>query len=412
MAQTPTSQQTTPARPPRIGAPGGAGTSRTGDVSKSARLQATGSRLQTCRNLQLAVPQGRKSCPNCGTVPPLLGLVKGKRGLVLGAVACFAVLGISPAGGASPTPSVGSLQADDAALAAKSRAAVLDLYSLDERLATAKQRLAALDAAGRQLVTERASLRRELRLARVDVHLSQVRLATRLRFIYDHGTTSSLEVMMGAKSLSDAMTQLDNLNRVAAANADVVIQVRSARTQMIQLRRRLRIRERTLAATTTAAGRTVTELEQLHADRVAYLAQLANARSLDATRIAELNVQAQAAVTRSETLVAPAQPDILAPAAAPIAAVIASSSTRSLTVSATAYDLPGRTSTGLPVGWGIAAVDPSVIPLGTHIDVPGYGVAVAADTGSSVVGATIDLWFPTEAQADAWGRRTVTIDVG
>jgi 3D (Asp-Asp-Asp) domain-containing protein len=82
-----------------------------------------------------------------------------------------------------------------------------------------------------------------------------------------------------------------------------------------------------------------------------------------------------------------------------------------LTVSATAYDLPGRTSTGLPVGWGIAAVDPSVIPLGTHIVIPGYGVAVAADTGSAVVGATIDLWFPTEAQADAWGRRTVTIDV-
>ena len=74
---------------------------------------------------------------------------------------------------------------------------------------------------------------------------------------------------------------------------------------------------------------------------------------------------------------------------------------------ATGYDLPGRTATGLPVGWGIAAVDPSVIPLGTRIVVPGYGVAVAADTG--VYGASIDLWFPTAAQAFAWGRRTITI---
>ena len=41
--------------------------------------------------------------------------------------------------------------------------------------------------------------------------------------------------------------------------------------------------------------------------------------------------------------------------------------------------------------------------------VPGYGEAVAADTGGSVSGATIDLWFPTVAQANAWGRRTVTI---
>jgi 3D (Asp-Asp-Asp) domain-containing protein len=50
-----------------------------------------------------------------------------------------------------------------------------------------------------------------------------------------------------------------------------------------------------------------------------------------------------------------------------------------------------------------------VIPLGTRITVPGYGEAVAADTGSAVTGYTIDLWFPTLADALAWGRRTVTI---
>jgi cystine transport system substrate-binding protein len=41
--------------------------------------------------------------------------------------------------------------------------------------------------------------------------------------------------------------------------------------------------------------------------------------------------------------------------------------------------------------------------------IPGYGQGFAADTGSAVQGATIDLWFPTLAQARAWGRRTVTI---
>jgi len=80
-----------------------------------------------------------------------------------------------------------------------------------------------------------------------------------------------------------------------------------------------------------------------------------------------------------------------------------------ITVSATGYSLSGTTATGIPVGYGVAAVDPSVIPLGTHITVPGYGEAIAADTGGSVVGATIDLWFPSEAAANAWGRRTVTI---
>ena len=42
--------------------------------------------------------------------------------------------------------------------------------------------------------------------------------------------------------------------------------------------------------------------------------------------------------------------------------------------------------------------------------VPGYGEAVAADTGGAR--ATIDLWLPTDfAQANAWGRRTVTLVV-
>jgi 3D (Asp-Asp-Asp) domain-containing protein len=59
----------------------------------------------------------------------------------------------------------------------------------------------------------------------------------------------------------------------------------------------------------------------------------------------------------------------------------------------------------------VAAVDPGVIPLGTRISIPGYGEAVAADTGGAIAGSTIDLWFPTEAQARAWGRRTITVAI-
>ena len=60
---------------------------------------------------------------------------------------------------------------------------------------------------------------------------------------------------------------------------------------------------------------------------------------------------------------------------------------------------PGNTASGLPVGVGVIAVDPSVIPLGTRVFVPGYGPAVAADVGSAIKGNIIDLWMPTTAQA-------------
>jgi 3D (Asp-Asp-Asp) domain-containing protein len=84
---------------------------------------------------------------------------------------------------------------------------------------------------------------------------------------------------------------------------------------------------------------------------------------------------------------------------------------RTLVVDAVAYHLPGRTASGLPVGVGVIAVDPAVIPLGTRVFVPGYGSAVAADVGSAIRGAIIDVWMPSTAAARAWGRRTVTITV-
>jgi 3D (Asp-Asp-Asp) domain-containing protein len=80
-------------------------------------------------------------------------------------------------------------------------------------------------------------------------------------------------------------------------------------------------------------------------------------------------------------------------------------------VDTVAYHLPGRTASGLPVGVGVIAVDPTVIPLGTRLFVPGYGPAVAADVGSAIKGNIIDLWMPSTAAARAWGRRTVTITI-
>ncbi len=68
----------------------------------------------------------------------------------------------------------------------------------------------------------------------------------------------------------------------------------------------------------------------------------------------------------------------------------------------------GMTATGVPVTKGIVAVDPRVIPLGTRLFIPGYGIAIAADTGGAIVGNTIDLGFPDGVVAD-W--RTGWVDV-
>ena len=59
----------------------------------------------------------------------------------------------------------------------------------------------------------------------------------------------------------------------------------------------------------------------------------------------------------------------------------------------------------------VIAVDPSQIPLGTLVEVPGYGIAIAGDTGGDIKGNRIDLHYPEVQQAMDFGRRKITIKV-
>jgi resuscitation-promoting factor RpfB len=68
----------------------------------------------------------------------------------------------------------------------------------------------------------------------------------------------------------------------------------------------------------------------------------------------------------------------------------------------------GITSTGATVTRGIVAVDPSVIPYGTKMFIPGYGFAVAADCGGGVKGNMIDLGYPDDYDVD-WISHSVDI---
>ena len=68
----------------------------------------------------------------------------------------------------------------------------------------------------------------------------------------------------------------------------------------------------------------------------------------------------------------------------------------------------GITRSGAPLTKGIVAVDPNVIPLGTRLYIPGYGFAVAGDTGGGIIGDMVDLGYPDGVAVD-W--RTGWVDV-
>jgi cystine transport system substrate-binding protein len=80
----------------------------------------------------------------------------------------------------------------------------------------------------------------------------------------------------------------------------------------------------------------------------------------------------------------------------------------------------GKTATGRDADRAGVAVDPSIIPLGSRLDIPGYSRGstrvkgswiLADDTGGVIKGRKIDIRFSTHEEARAWGKRTLKVRV-
>jgi 3D (Asp-Asp-Asp) domain-containing protein len=315
--------------------------------------------------------------------------------------------GVSAAAAAGP---VDSLQNQVSSLQGRTHRALLDLYALDTRLQTAQSEFTSLQAQAMRLRQQQALLRVQLAATRHTLSLSRRELGLNLRMLYKQGDISALAVVLGAQNLDEAVTKLDALTNVADESKKIVEATSAARLQLVGLQNSLVERSAAIAAALRSAQQTANALAAARTTRLSFISQLRGQQRLKAAQISALQAAAKRVERKSNEIQATAVVTAESPAAStPPAPVPPAQTGRTLTVSSTGYSLPGHTSTGIPVGWGVIAVDPSVIPLGSRVTVPGYGNGVAADTGSGVRGATIDLWFPSLGQAQAWGRRTVTI---
>jgi 3D (Asp-Asp-Asp) domain-containing protein len=330
---------------------------------------------------------------------------------------------LTPALGAEPPPSgpgAAGLRARAETLAGREHAALLELYAAETRLARARDDLARLRARLAAVEREEASVARRHRVVRSSLRASQRRVARLLRALYVEGDTNVLAVLLGATSLDEALLGVDGLRRAASRNARLAREAEERSGKLRVLSVELRARRGELDDAAAAAAEGAAALERETAARAATVDGVRREAQLARERLAELEELARTAERTSERIAAEATPaPAEEPAANPVAAepaVVEAPSAPAagpgqLVVDAVAYHLPGVTASGIPVGPGVIAVDPAVIPLGTRVFVPGYGPAVAADTGSAIRGNVIDLWMPSTADARAWGRRTVTITI-
>jgi 3D (Asp-Asp-Asp) domain-containing protein/peptidoglycan hydrolase CwlO-like protein len=302
-----------------------------------------------------------------------------------------------------PGDQVAGLRSANGNLASQSQQALLELYSLETQLGRAQQRIAALEERSAAVERERASAHDQLQLARENFRTAENQLAARLRQLYIEGDVDPLAVLLGAQSLDDLFSALDGLNRLAAQDKDILAELAHAKLTLRTAAARLAAREGELRSLLADARATRSALAAARDQRTAYLAGLRHQQALNERQIARLNQQAQSAEVKTQELT-PGGGSSTSTLPPPPPA-----HGTKMTVSSTGYCLKGNTATGVPTSHGVIAVDPTVIPLGTRMYVPGYGEGTAADTGSAVKGQTIDLWFESCGDALAWGRRTVTI---
>ena len=115
--------------------------------------------------------------------------------------------------------------------------------------------------------------------------------------------------------------------------------------------------------------------------RLSFISQLRGTQRLKTAQISALQAAAKRVERKSDQIQATAVVDGGKPRWSPGAGVRPQRAGRSRSARPAIHSRAGRRR-AFPVGWGVIAVDPAVIPLGTRLTIPGYGEGVAADTGA------------------------------
>lgn len=300
--------------------------------------------------------------------------------------------------------------------------AVFDLLVLERKLATTERRLAEAESERERLAARLATAVADRDRAQRDLTATRTRLTSRLRATYMLGDLGWLDYLAGSADVRQLVNRAALLSRVLVAEARLAEEIDRARAGAVKAETSLREATAAQASLVGEARALRGHLEQAQTDQAQLAARLGE-------RLASAQADARAAQARMDALNRQAGGGSLADTGggtststggsgastgAATGTTIGSTTPRSgrqLTVRATAYALPGTTATGVGVRFGIIAVDPRVIPLGTRLYVPGYGEGIAADTGGAVRGNRIDVWLPSEAQAEEWAVKTITITI-
>ena len=314
--------------------------------------------------------------------------------LLLALSLAVAVVGVVPpsigAGRAVAQPAPPSVNSTDTM--------VKDVVTLDSEINTLKGTLSELEGKSASLGRRIVDLDGQIATRRDKLAVQRKALAARARSLYVNGRTSKLVVLLSSTNVSDFFSREDMLQKVAERDAQFIAGVKRE--------------SESLKAAVGQLRQSKKEVDRVASDTRARQQRLEKSRAERAAVIAKAGANSPAVVSQSNKVEAKIQQ--INP---PGPSVTGTPSGKVMTMVATAYSpqepgLTDTTASGMRATKGVVAVDPRVIPLGTRLNVEGYGNCIAGDTGSAIKGNRIDLCFDTLEEMNSWGGyRTVRVEI-
>lgn len=235
----------------------------------------------------------------------------------------------------------------------------------------------------------------------------------RIKYIYEAGDTSFIELLCSAESMTDFLNKTDFVKTVSEYDRNMLNQLLATKEKLAEEGRLMDKQHQELVAKQEELAAKRTEVESLiistTGELSAYNTQLERARQaelLASRQAAEQQAQASSGQTSSgQTSSGPVSPQEYTPGN--------SEGKQSLgSFFVTHYCncqlccgswAGGNTASGtIPTAGRTIAVDPSVIPLGTRVIINGQ-VYIAEDTGGLIKGNKIDIYVPSHSLTNAYG---------
>ena len=155
-----------------------------------------------------------------------------------------------------------------------------------------------------------------LTIAKTSLKRAQVHLSERLVSLYKNGGDgSTIEVILGAKSIDDLLNRIDAVDRVSAQDARVLREVKSFRTQVIERKGRLERAQKAQVSVVADRAAQRSSIEGQLAERQRLLSsikdQIASLEAAERLRQERLAAQAQARFRAAQAQPTEAAPEAL-----------------------------------------------------------------------------------------------------